>query len=76
MYEISVESCLPESIHGLIESVKNGEEVVFTEANMPVAKLIGVANGKRAPQFGSAKGLFVLADDFDAPLADFDDYRQ
>ena len=27
---------------------------------------------ERKPQFGSAKGLIVMADDFDAPLADFE----
>ena len=27
------------------------------------------------PQFGSARGLIKLADDFDAPLADFQEYR-
>lgn len=26
------------------------------------------------PQFGSAKGLIKMADDFDAPLADFQEY--
>ncbi|MEA3308885.1 MAG: DUF2281 domain-containing protein [Chloroflexota bacterium] len=29
---------------------------------------------ERKPQFGSAKGLIVMADDFDAPLADFEEY--
>ncbi len=26
------------------------------------------------PQFGSARGLIEIADDFDAPLADFQEY--
>ena len=26
------------------------------------------------PQFGSAKGLIKMADDFDAPVADFQEY--
>lgn len=26
------------------------------------------------PQFGSAKGLVKMSDDFDEPLADFEDY--
>lgn len=29
---------------------------------------------KRMPTFGSAKGTFVMAADFDAPLEDFKDY--
>ncbi len=28
----------------------------------------------RHPQFGSARGLITMADDFDAPLADFVEY--
>ncbi len=29
---------------------------------------------KKVPQFGSAKGKYTLANDFDAPLEDFKDY--
>lgn len=29
---------------------------------------------KRKPQFGCAKGIFILSPDFDAPLTDFNDY--
>ena len=75
MYEVSVEKTQSQ-LHDLIESVVNGEEVIFTQNNHPVAKLTGMRNGKQQPQFGSAKDLFVLADDFDAPLADFDEYRK
>ncbi len=39
-----------------------------------MVQLVPVEPPKRQPQFGSAKGLIVMADDFDAPLADFDDY--
>jgi hypothetical protein len=28
----------------------------------------------RCPQFGSAKGLIVMTEDFDAPLEDFEEY--
>lgn len=30
--------------------------------------------GKPVPKFGSAKGMFVMHDDFDEPLEDFKDY--
>lgn len=75
MYEVCVEKTQSQ-LHDLIESVVNGEEVIFTENNQPVAKLTAVRNGKSQPQFGSAKGLFVLADDFNEPLPDFDEYRR
>jgi hypothetical protein len=29
---------------------------------------------KKKPKFGSAKGMYIIADDFDAPLDDFKDY--
>lgn len=29
---------------------------------------------KRKPKFGSAKGMYKMASDFDAPLDDFKDY--
>jgi len=30
--------------------------------------------GKRVPKFGCAKGMFVMAPDFDEPLDDFKEY--
>lgn len=75
MYEISIEKNSTITLNELIDSVKAGEEVVFTESDQPVAKMIGVTNGKPTPRFGSAKGLFTMAEDFDAPLSDFDDYQ-
>jgi antitoxin (DNA-binding transcriptional repressor) of toxin-antitoxin stability system len=40
----------------------------------PVVKLVPVAALKALPLFGSAKGLITIADNFDAPLEDFDEY--
>jgi Protein of unknown function (DUF2281) len=31
-------------------------------------------SGKKVPQFGCAKGMFKMSDDFDEPLDDFKDY--
>ncbi len=76
MYEVSVEKNKSIPLHDLIESVVNGEEVIFTQNDLPVAKLVAVRNGKPQPKFGSAKGLFVLAEDFNEPLEDFDEYRK
>jgi antitoxin (DNA-binding transcriptional repressor) of toxin-antitoxin stability system len=76
MYEVTVEKTQNLQLPDLIESVINGEEVVFTRDNQPVAKLVAVKREKPRPQFGSAKGLFTLAEDFDAPLEDFDEYRK
>jgi len=75
MYEVSVEKTQSVELHDLIDSVVNGEEVIFTQNDLPIAKLVAVRNGKPRPQFGSAKGLFVMAKDFNEPLEDFDQYR-
>ena len=72
MYEVRIEKTQSVELHDLIDSVVNGEEVVFTQDDLPVAKLIAVRNGKPRPQFGSAKGMFVMAENFDEPLENFD----
>jgi antitoxin (DNA-binding transcriptional repressor) of toxin-antitoxin stability system len=76
MFEVSVEKTETIQLPDLIDSVINGEEVVFTQNNLPIAKLVAVRQEKPRPQFGSAKGLFVMAEDFNEPLTDFDEYRK
>ena len=76
MYEVSVEQTTTIQLSELIETVIKGEEVTFTQNNLPIAKLVAVRQEKPQPQFGSAKGLFVMAEDFNEPLADFDEYRK
>ena len=76
MYEVSVEKTRTLQLHDLIDSVVNGEEVIFTQDDLPVAKLVAVPQAKPRPQFGSARGLFEMAEDFNAPLEDFDEYRK
>jgi prevent-host-death family protein len=55
----------------LIEEVKGGVEIVITCEGQPVARLLPAVDvpADRVP--GSAKGLFKVPDDFDAPLEDF-----
>jgi antitoxin (DNA-binding transcriptional repressor) of toxin-antitoxin stability system len=76
MYEVSVEKTKTVQLPDLIDSVIKGEEVIFTQNNLPVAKLVAVHQEKPRPQFGSAKGLFVMLKDFNEPLEDFDEYRK
>ncbi len=76
MYEVTVEKTVTLQLPELIESVMRGEEVIFTQNDLPVAKLVAVKQEKPRPQFGSAKNLFTLAEDFDQPLEDFDEYRK
>jgi len=55
----------------LIAQVKNGIEILITSGGLPVARLLPAteAPSNRVP--GSAKGLFTVPDDFDAPIEDF-----
>ena len=57
----------------LIAAAIRGEDV-FIENERQLVQLIPVTPGERERQFGSAKGMITMSDDFDAPLADFDEY--
>jgi antitoxin (DNA-binding transcriptional repressor) of toxin-antitoxin stability system len=63
---------LPDIIHQL----SPGEEIVITENNLPIAKLIAaVIPTQRVPKLGTQRGsVAYMAPDFDAPLDDFQEY--
>jgi prevent-host-death family protein len=52
----------------LLERVAMGEEVIIAKAGTPVAKLVPVESARSKFKFGSAKGKFVVPDDFNDPL--------
>ena len=57
----------------LIDAAVNGEVVLITRERDQVVQLVPVAPIQHGrPQFGSGKGLMVMADDFDEPLADME----
>ena len=64
----------------LIESLAPGQEVVITENQQPVAKLVGEQPkpGKSPrPGPGLCKGIITyMAPDFDAPLEDMKEYME
>jgi antitoxin (DNA-binding transcriptional repressor) of toxin-antitoxin stability system len=45
-----------------------GEEVVIAKAGKPIAKLVPINNKGKKRVLGSAKGEFVVPDDFNDPL--------
>ena len=57
----------------LLERVALGEEVIIAKAGKPVAKLVPVSGMKREFKFGSAKGEFVVPDDFNDPDPEIED---
>ena len=52
----------------LLERVALGEEVIIAKAGKPVAKLVPITLSARKFTLGSAKGEFVVPDDFNDPL--------
>jgi prevent-host-death family protein len=62
----------------LIASLQPGGELVITQNERPVAKLVSESSSSRRPrQPGSAKDkILYMADDFDAPLEDFKEYME
>ncbi len=52
----------------LLEKVQLGEEIVIAKAGTPVAKLVPIHSKPEPRILGSAKGMFRMPEDFDAPL--------
>lgn len=63
----------------LIHELSPGEELVITENEQPVARIVGEADQieKRPRQPGTLRGTVIyMAPDFDAPLEDFNEYME
>jgi len=63
----------------LIHQLQPAEEIIITENNQPVARLVPTAPAtQRKPrQPGTLKGTITyMAPDFDAPLEDFREYME
>lgn len=73
MYEVSLDEASAQ-LPVLVDAAIRGEEVFITQDGSQVVQLIRVARSPRRPQFGSARGLITMEDDFDEPLTDFDEY--
>ncbi|MBK7895653.1 MAG: DUF2281 domain-containing protein [Anaerolineaceae bacterium] len=58
----------------LVEMAANGEEIIIYKNERPFVKLLPITPSIQKREFGSAKGLIQMADDFDEPLADFEEY--
>jgi prevent-host-death family protein len=52
----------------LLGRVALGEEVIIAKAGKPVAKLVAIDTEPKTRVLGSAKGEFVVPDDFNDPL--------
>jgi prevent-host-death family protein len=59
----------------LLEEALAGEEIIIARGNEPVVRLVLVESARPQRTFGWAKGQIRVAEDFDAPLDDFAEYR-
>ncbi len=66
---------LSEQMAKLVRDAQCGEEIMFTENDKPIARLVPVLNSHKRRQAGSAKHLpHFMADDFDATPEGFEEY--
>jgi prevent-host-death family protein len=56
----------------LLERVAQGEEVVIAKAGKPVARLVAIRPNPAGRRVGTAKGAFVVPDDFNDPWPEFE----
>jgi antitoxin (DNA-binding transcriptional repressor) of toxin-antitoxin stability system len=60
----------------LIDAAIQGEQVVIADGERRAVQLVPVRQAPRTRRAGTAKGQIVMSADFDAPLADFDEYTR
>jgi prevent-host-death family protein len=58
----------------LIEAAIRGDKVVITRNGRQIIQLVPMKTARK-PKFGSARGKIKFASDFNAPLADFHEYK-
>jgi len=73
MHHVNIEEA-KEHLPELIDAAVKGEQIVISKDDQNRVKLVPLQNTKPRPQFGSGKSLIKLADDFDEPLRDFEEY--
>ena len=64
------------SLRDLVQAAIDGEEVILLDGDRPAIKLVPIASVPHDRQPGSAKGLIWISDDFDEPLAEFQEYME
>lgn len=63
------------NLSNLIHGLTPDQEVVITENNQPVARLVAATVPRAERRLGTLSGtVLFMASDFDAPLDDFQEY--
>lgn len=73
MHHVNIDEA-KDNLSELIDAAVKGEQIVITKDEQNRVKLVPIQNAKPRPKFGSGKGLITLADYFDEPLKDFEEY--
>lgn len=73
MLQISIDKA-QSGLLDLVNAALHGEKVWIIADKQRAVELVPIAHPTPKRQFGSAKGLIVMSDDFDAPLSDFAEY--
>jgi prevent-host-death family protein len=60
----------------LLRRISRGEEIVIARSGKPVAKIVPFGSPEGGRHLGRDAGRIILADDFDAPIEDFQDYME
>jgi prevent-host-death family protein len=63
----------------LIHRLTPGAEIVITENDQPVARLVPAAlpsEARKAPRLGTLRGTVLSMEHFDDPLEDFKEYME
>ncbi len=64
---VSVEE-VKQDLEGVLDRVLEGETLVVTKHDQPIAEIRPIESVRRPRPFGLAAGTFVVSDDFDDPL--------
>jgi antitoxin (DNA-binding transcriptional repressor) of toxin-antitoxin stability system len=74
MHHVSLEEAR-DQLATLVHEAAGGDEVILTDGDQPVARIVAFSVPRAKRTAGSARGLVRIGHDFDAPLDDFADYR-
>jgi len=75
MLKVSVEDA-KKRLDELIDEAASGQDVIITRGDGAAFKIVPALPSKPRPVFGSGRGLFKIAEDFDDPLEDFEPYMR
>ncbi|MGK7882519.1 MAG: type II toxin-antitoxin system Phd/YefM family antitoxin [Crocosphaera sp.] len=60
----------------LLKAAAEGQQVIIQNNEGQDFQLISLPTHSQKPQYGSAKGIVKMLDNFDDPIEDFKDYTQ